>query len=173
MVEFNLSVGLTDALPSINDIAPSWADIAITASITGGQLLTMADIAGIKWSRKVEVGVQRGASGGRIMKRTTGQIDYECSAVIYRSGVRKLKRALVSLAPTRGRQAMISLVAFDIMVQHTPPGETDIYQTKIKGCRFLGDDDDNKEGPDADKVTVTLNTISIVDIIDGNEVVLL
>lgn len=161
------------AFPSLNDIEPSWADIATTFTVIGGDLLEMADIAGLKWSRKVEVGERRGASGGRVMARTTGSGSQEASATLYRSGLRKLIRALMKQAPTRGNQVQIGLVAFDIMIQHTPPGETEIYQTKIKGCRYLGDADDMKEGNDADKVEVTLNPIEVVQIIDGKEVVLI
>jgi hypothetical protein len=161
------------AYPSINDIAPSWADIQTTFTVGGGDALDMMDIAGIKWSRKVEVGEQRGASGGRVMARTTGQGSQEASATLYRSGLRKLLKSLMAKAPSRGNQKVIGVVAFDILIQHTPPGETEIYTVKIKGCRYLGDSDDMKEGNEADKVEVTLNPIEIVQIIDGQEVVLI
>lgn len=164
---------MNQAYPSINDIAPSWADIGITFTVGGGDALDMMDIAAIKWSRKVEVGDQRGTSGGRVMARTTGQGSQEASATLYRSGLRKLLKSLMSKAPTRGNQKVISVVAFDILIQHTPPGETEIYTTKIKGCRYLGDSDDMKEGNEADKLEITLNPIEIAQIIDGQEVVLL
>jgi hypothetical protein len=137
------------AFPSLNDVEPSWADIAVTATVNGGALVDMADISAITWSRSVEVGERRGASGGRVIK------------------------ALMALAPQRGNQRRISLVGFDIMVQHTPPGEDEIYQTKIKGCRYLGDSEDNGEGSDADTIEVTLSPIEIVQIIDGEEVALI
>jgi hypothetical protein len=159
--------------PSINDFAPSWADIAVTFTVDGGAFLEMADIAAIKGARKVEVGEQRGASGGRVMARTTGSATNEASCTLYRSGLRKLMKALAAKAPLRGNQRRIGLVAFDILVQHSPPGETEIYTRKYKGCRFLGDSSDAKEGNDADQVEVTLNPIEIVDIVDGQEVVLL
>lgn len=164
---------VNQAYPSLNDIEPSWADIAITQTVDGGALLGLEAIASLKWSRKVEVGVRRGASGGRVMARTTGQVSYEASAVFYRSGLRAMIKALMAVAPSRGNQLIISLVPFDIMVQHTPPGETEIYQVNIKSCRFLGDADDMKEGSDADKVEVTLNPIEIANIINGQEVVML
>ena len=173
MVDLNLSIGLSQAYPSLNDIAPSWADIAVTFTIGGGALIQMEDIKGIKWSRKVDVGEKRGASGGRVMARTTGQSSQEASATLYRAGFRNLIKGLVAQAPTRGNQALISLVSFDIMIQHTPPGETEIYQTKIKGCRYLGDSDDMKEGTDADTLELTLNPLEIANIINGQEVVLL
>jgi len=164
---------VNQAYPTLNDIEPSWADIAVTATVSGGSLLSIADIASIKWTRKVEVGEKRGASGGRVMARTTGQASYEASATLYRSGMRNLLKALVATAPTRGNQAIVSLVAFDILIQHTPPGESEIYQVKIKGCRYLGDSDDMKEGMEPDKVEVTLNPIEIANIINGQEVVML
>jgi len=164
---------MNQEFPTVDGISPSWADIQATFTVTGGDLLQMSDIAGIKWSRKVEVGEQRGTSGGRVMARTTGQVSYEASATLYRSGLRKLQKALVKKAPTRGNEAVIGVVAFDLLVQHTPPGETEIYTTKIVGCRYLGDSDDMKEGTESDKVEVTLNPIRIVNILDGKEVSLL
>jgi len=159
------------AYPSINDFAPSWADIEVTATVDGGDLVEMTDIAAIKWGRKVDVGEQKG-TGGRTMKRTAGQGSQEASATFYRSGLRKLIKSLMKNAPTRGNQVIIGVVAFDILIQHTPIGETEIYTTKITGCRYLGDADDMKEGPDADKIEVTLNPIQVAQIIDGKEVVL-
>jgi hypothetical protein len=161
------------ASPAINDYAPSWADIAVTFTVSGGQALETADIAGVNWSSSVEVGEQRGASGGRVMARTRGDVSYEASLTLYRSGVRKLQRALIEQAPTRGNQALISLAAFDVLIQHTPQGETDIYTTKIKGCRLLGLSDDMAEGNEADKVELTLSPIEIVQIVDGVEVALI
>lgn len=161
------------AYPSINDIAPSWADIQITFNVTGGDTLELGDIAGIKWSRKVEVGKQKGTSGGRTMARTAGEGDAEASMTLYRSGLIKLDRSLIKLAPSRGNQKVIGVVGFDVLVQHTPLGSTDIYTTKIKGCRYLADSDDMKEGNEADKIEITLNPIEIVRIVDGVEVVLI
>lgn len=161
------------AYPSLNDIEPSWADIAVTITPYEGSILDVVDIAGIKWTRKVEVGERRGASGGRVMARTTGSGSQEASASFYRSGYRRLIRALMEKAPRRGNQVLISRVGFNIMIHHTPPGEVEIYTTNIKGCRFLGDSDDMKEGDEADKIEVTLNPIEVAQLIDGEEIVLL
>ena len=161
------------AFPSLNDIEPSWADITVKAVVGGGPLIDMAAIAALKWSRKVEVGTRYGASGGRPMARTTGQVSYEASGTLYRSGARTLERGLMARAPSRGKQKRISLVAFTIEIFHTPPGDRQIYQTRLKGCRLLGDSDDMKEGVDPDKIEVTLHPIEIVKVIDGVEVALL
>jgi hypothetical protein len=161
------------AFPSLNDIEPSWADIATTFTVYGGDALDMADIASLKWDDKVTVGERRGASGGRVMARTTGALDSAASAELYRSGHRRLIKSLMAKAPQRGNQRLISLVGFDILIQHTPPGEVEIYTVKLKGCRLLGRALDMKEGTDADKVAVELNPMSIVEIINGLEVVLI
>ena len=163
----------TQAYPSINDFAPSWADVAVTFTVDGGDALDMVDIAGIKWTRKTEVGKQRGASGGRVMARTTGQGDFEASITLYRSGLRKLETSLAKKAPSRGNQKRIGLVAFDILIQHSVPNDPEIYTTKIKGCRYLGESEDNKEGTDPDKVECTLDPIDIVRIVDGQEIAII
>lgn len=163
----------TAAYPTLNSYAPSWADIATTYTIDGGDLIEMSAFDDISMSDTVEIGEQRGASGGRVMFRTTGSKKSEAKATFFRSGFRQLVRGLVKKAPERGNQKMISLVGFDILIQHTPPGESDIYVAKIKGCRLLGRSWTFAEGNDADKVEVTLNPMEIVDIIDGVEVVLL
>jgi hypothetical protein len=159
--------------PSVNGIEPSWSDINATAIVDGGPLVFMSAISAIKWSRKVEVGVRRGASGGRVMARTTGEGSQEASATFYRSGLRDFLTSLLPFAPMRANQAAISLVSFDVMIQHTPPGELTIYETKLAGCRYLGDADDMKEGADPDHIEVQLNPIYVAQIINGIEVVLL
>jgi hypothetical protein len=159
--------------PALNDSAPSWADISVTSTVYDGDLLDMVDIKDINWSSTVEVGEQRGASGGRVMARTVGAASQEASMTLYRSGYRKLLKGLMSVAPERGNQKLVSLVGFDIMIQHSPLGETEIYQTKIKGCRLLEASNDNSEGTDADTVEVKLSPLEIVQLIDGSEVTMI
>ncbi len=161
------------AYPSIGDDEPSWADIAVTGSVFDGPVIDMADIAAIKFGDKVEVGVRKGTSGGRVMGRTAGEGSQEASATMYRSGHRKLVKALMTKGRTRGNQIAIGGVKFDIFVQWTPFGETEIYQVKIVGCRMLGRSFDAKEGTDPDKVELILNPMQIIEVIDGQEVVLL
>jgi hypothetical protein len=161
--------------PSLNGITPSWADIQTTFAVQGGQLIEMADYAGIKWATKIEVGEQKGA-GGRVKLRTTGTKSDEASVTFYRSGIRKLLRGLIGAAPSRGDIKQVSLVAFDITIQHTPPFESEnygIYKTVIQGCRLLGLSLDMKEGNDADQVEVPISTVEILEFIDGQKVALL
>lgn len=164
---------INQAYPSIDGIAASWADIQVTTIVSGGALVETTDIAAIKTADKMEVGRQEGTSGGRTMKRTQGKATYEASMTLYKSGYRNFIKALKDSAPSRGNQKVIGVVAFDILIQHTPINEEEIYVRKLKGCRYAGGSHDMKEGTDADQVEVTLDVLEIVDIIDGEEVILL
>jgi hypothetical protein len=156
--------------PLVNQIVPSWADISVKATPTGGALITMNDIASVKRERTVTVGEQQGASGGRVMARTTGSVKYTFSWTLYRSGHSLLLENLAPIAPKRGIQARISLVHFNVQVQHMPPGSVRPYEWRAKGVRVLGDSADAGEGDDADKVEVPCSTIEVVDVIKGLEV---
>jgi hypothetical protein len=159
--------------PSTNDFAPSWADIVLTISVNDGPILETIDFAGIKYDSKVTVGAKKGASGGRKMARTVGEIEHSGSITLYKDGWRKLQRALAAVAPSRGNQKLLSLVAFSVLVQFTPPGETDIYSAELKGCRVIGHSHDTSEGSDAVKIEVELDIIEIVEKVDGVEITLL
>ena len=160
--------------PILNGVAPSWADIIVRATPEGGALLDVKDIAAINTSCTVEVGEQRGASGGRVIRRTTGSVSYEASMTLYRSGYQKLLRNLMAAAEAsnlvRGNQRTIALVHFTVEIQHTPINDVEIYSRIVKGCRLLGDSFSDAEGTDAEQVEVTLNPIEIVNVIDGKEV---
>jgi hypothetical protein len=83
-------------------------------------------------------------------------------------------RGLIANAPTRGNQALIRLVHFDITVEHTPIGSEEIFRRVYKGCHVMSNGKhDMKEGTDADQVEVPLSCAEIVDIVDGVEVVLI
>lgn len=156
--------------PIYDGIAPSWADIIVRATPSGAAIVDMKDIFSINTGITVEVGEQVGASGGRVMKRTTGSVKYEATITFYRSGYQRFLRALMDLAPPRGNQRLLSLVHFGVQIQHTPPGDVEIYETRLKGCRVLGRTMNTAEGNDAQQVEVPLSVIEIVDMIDGAEV---
>ena len=153
------------AYPTVNGDECSWADIAVTMNVPGGATVGVADLEGIKWSGKVEVGESRGTSGGRVMKTTAGSETSEASATFTRSGLRQLREAIevaaLAAGAVRGNEVILSGVRFDVLVQHTPLGSSDIYETKLSGCRYLGDSDDMKQGNEADTVEVTLNPIKV------------
>lgn len=160
----------SNEFPVLDGIAPSWADIIVKATPAGGALINVKDIKSISTGVTVEVGEQRGASGGRVMKRTTGAVSYEASATLYRDGYDMLIEELMKVAPKRGNQRLVSLVHFGVSVMHTPPGSARIFEYRIKGCRLLGRTLAGEEGVDSDTVDVVLNPIEIVDVIGGVEV---
>ncbi len=166
-------MALNNAFPVYDGIAPSWADISVLAEVGGGPLLDMKDIQAINTGTTLELGEKRGASGGRVIQRTTGAVSQEASMTLYLSGYQKMQRALKAKAPKRGKQRAVSLVHFNIQIKFTPPGDVEIYQTIIKGCRVAGRTLNATEGTDAQLIEVPLNPIEIADIIDGEEVVLL
>lgn len=159
--------------PIVNGVACSWADIVCKATPEGGAIIDVKDIAAVNISRTVEVGEQRGASGGRVMRRTTGSVSYEMSITFYRSGYQKFIRELAKLATARGNQKAISLVHFGFQVQHTPQGSDELYDRRAKGCRLLSDAFAHAEGVDADQIEVGVSVIEVVDMVDGEEIVLL
>jgi len=167
-------MAVNNLYPVLDGVAPSWADIIVRcARFADGALFDMEDIAAINTGTALEVGEQRGASGGRVRKRTTGQSSNTASMTLYRDGYQKMLRKMAEVAPVRGNQRIISLVHFDIQVQHTPPGSAEIFEYRVKGCRIAGRDLNGAEGTEADRVEVPLSVIEIADIIDGKEVVLL
>lgn len=160
--------------PVLDGIAPSWADIGIKLKPTGGSLIEVKDIAALNSSVAVEVGNQRGASGGRVMKRTTGSVSYDGVMNLYRDGFLTLIEALSAVAPVRGAQRVISLVPFLVEVQYTPVGSDRIYHYRLKGCRMLGETDNAAEGTDASQIECPLSVLEKVHVkADGTEVIYL
>lgn len=157
--------------PVIDGIAPSWADISVRATPNGGELIEMGDIQGISTGVSVELGEQR--EGGRVIKRTRGDVSYEASWTLYSSGLLKLYRALGALAPADGNKLLVGLVPFLVAVQWTPPGSNEIFEKRIKGCRLIGDTEDSAEGSDAAVIELPLSPIEIVRVIDGQEYALI
>ncbi len=156
--------------PILDGIAPSWADIKFTLSANGAPLLDMGDIKSINTGLSMEIGEQRGASGGRVMYRTTGNLKVESSATLYAKGFNKMLRMLAPLAPLRGGKVrQLRFVHFGGQLIWTPPGDTEIYEIRIKGCFYAGRAYNVAEGTDAQSVDVALNPAEIVDVIDGEE----
>lgn len=151
--------------PTVNGDECSWADITLKANVPGGAQQRIAECEGIKWSGKVEVGESSGTSGGRVMKTTAGSEKSEASATFTFAGLKQLREMLevaaVAMGAVRGNDVILSAVRFDILIQYSPLGVDDIYETKLTSCRYLGDSDDAKQGSEASMVEVTLNPIRI------------
>ncbi len=151
--------------PSVDGDECSWADIGLKIQMPGSKTIDWADVEAVKTGRKVDVGESRGTSGGRVMKTTAGAETDEASITVTRSGhavlTEALEEAAVKLGLVRGDEVAIAGVRFGLLVQWTPLGASRIYQTRLTGCRFLGDSNDNKQGTDADTIEITLNPIKI------------
>lgn len=147
------------AYPTVNGDECSWADLSIDFDIPGSENVKIYDIEAIKWSSKLEVGKSQGLSG-RVMKTTAGSESTEASITLTRSGLRALREAIEKAAEaqglTRGNQVIIGRVRFTILLQHTPLGDDGVYETKLSGCRYMGDSDDMSQGTDPDQIEVTL-----------------
>lgn len=156
-------IDTTSASVSVHEC--SWADLQATLIVPGGPTVKVTDFEGFKWGRKLDVGESRGLSGGRPMKRTKGSASYEGSVTATRGGwmglMEALEDAAVSLGQTRGNEVIISGIAFDLVLQHTPLGEDRIYTSKMGGCRFLGDSSDMKQGNEADMIEIVTTPILI------------
>jgi hypothetical protein len=170
-------MAVNQSFPLYNGIAPSWADLIVRVSGTSIQLADVEDIKSIDTSRTVEVGKQRGATGGRIKKRTLGSLDQDGSLTFYKDGYVDFIAALVAAAEaqgfTRGNEVLISPVVFDVQYLFTPFGATRVFDRRMIGCRVIGDTSSASEGTDAAEVEVPLDIMKICDMVNGKEVVLL
>jgi hypothetical protein len=137
----------------------------------------MKMIKAINMGRTVEIGKVRGAHGGRVVARTTGQSEYTYTMTLLRPGFEQLIEALAASASsfaTRGNQIAISLVFFSADIIWTAPGATQKSHRRCKGLRIIGDTNNPTEGTDADELEVTCDPIEIVDVLaNGKEVLML
>lgn len=162
---------MAETFPSLNGVAQSWADIGVTVQVTGGTSQRTDDIADISYGTTVELGEQRGV-GMEIKKRTRGQRSYEGKITFYADGMRSMLSALAAVAPAdAGGFKDTSQVVFDVLIQHSPPGVTEISEVQLIGCRLLTRNANHAEGTDPDKREGTLSIGRILEKIDGAWVV--
>ncbi len=164
---------VNQSFPLLDEIAPSYADIALVIKGSATPVLKTEDIKAINTNTTIEIGKLRGASGGRVRRRTTGSVEYDGSLTLYRSGWQALLRNLGPSMLTRGNQRVYGLVHFSLQALWTPPGSAEFYETRLKGCRMLGRTLASAEGTDPDELEVPLSIGEIVDVIDGIEYVAL
>ncbi len=167
-------MAINNEYPLYNGFSVSWAELDVKCSSSSVALFSLDDIAAFHTGRSVEIGEQRGRTGGRVKKRTLGAGSQEASVTFYRDGFQKFYRNLAKAAPLRGgNQRVLTAVEFNIDFKHTPFNDSEIYQRIARGLRVIGDTLDGAEGTDADQIEVPLSAIEIVDIIDGEEIVLI
>ena len=162
--------------PTLNDFEPSWADLSTRIHLLGGPTIqNMGDFKSIKWDSAVTEGRWSGLSGGREMKRTTGIQKTQGSCEFSPGGLYRLCRELAKVAPTRGKQKLLSLVIFDIVLLYTPPWTDFIFHEEMRGCRMLKLARDAADGSEVPISPVDLAPMScvIIDPANGEEWTLL
>lgn len=152
---------------SVNVHECSWADAEFDMSIVGGAKISLVDLEAAKWSSKLERAITKGSSGGRPMKRTRGDLSHEATITASRGGWMIILEALEVLAESipgrvRGDQVIVGGLEFDILIQHSPQGDSRIYATKLRGCSNDGWSSDMKQGNEADMIEVPVNPIEIL-----------
>lgn len=155
--------------PSEDSYAPSFQDIKLTFKLKGGESFEVEDIKSITLNTSVDIGSQR-AAGGVVARRTTGSETHTGSFAIYRAGWQAVLKKLVKIAPLKKGKRRIGGIHFSIEVQHSFPGEDEIYSFRVKGCRIAGREASFAEGNDADTINVPMSIGDIVDVIDGEEI---
>jgi len=149
---------------SLNVHECSWADMEATINVPGGATVQVQDFEAWKWAAKNERGESRGM-GGRIRKRTRGQPSFEGSATATRGGWMQLLEAIetaaIALELLRGDQVIVGGIDFDVVIQHSPLGDSRIYAVKMKGCSLDGYSSDMKQGNEADMIELDLNPIEV------------
>lgn len=163
------------ALATLNERAVSWSDIAFTLDIPGAPQMPVIDIKSLDFEGAVTRGEQRGASGGRVLKKTSGSLKNTCSATFYTSGLDEVIDAFSAIAPkdSAGRP-QLSKVTFSMVVKHTFEGEDRIRTVKINGCNLDKIAEKHAEGDDAATIDSDLSPLEIVYVNRaGQDVVLL
>lgn len=164
---------MAGSIETLNGTAPSWAEVEITADVSGGGSFPDIDWKSVDVESKVDRGFQRGP-GGQVKQKTTGQPTDSASGSLYRSGLRQLKIALAAAAPqdAAGRY-QLSKVRFNIIIKHAYEDDAQIYCLKLLGCTLDKNAFKMAEGAEADTVDIDLNPMKVIEIIDGKETVLL
>ena len=164
---------VNQSFPLLDNIAPSWADVAMTIKGASTPILKTEDFKAMSTGTTIEIGKLRGASGGRVRRRTTGSVDYDGSITLYRQGWQALLANLGPAMLTRGNQRVYGIIHFSVQFLWTPPGSVEIFETRVKGARMLGRTLATAEGTDPDELEVPISPGEIVDVIDGIEYVAL
>jgi hypothetical protein len=168
-------MAINNEFPILDGIAPSFGDLSCVIRGTSIAALKMNDINAISTNSTRERGEQRNA-GGVVVRRTVGQSSRESSLTLYRHGVQNLWRNLIvgaqALGLVQGNQALIALVPFTIDYKHSPPGSDEIFQRILRGCMVDGAAMNSAVGTDAQTVEIPINTIQIVDVVDGVEAII-
>lgn len=160
------------AFPTLNGEAQSWANCSATIQLYDGASIDMSGMTAVKWGVEVERGLQR-STNGKIVKTTRGQATPSASIELYADQEQALIEALIDAAIAKGYVengiAKYGMVAFDLVVQHTPLGGLGVQKTEVLGCKLSGNKGEFAEGTDPDKSEVGLSILDVVRTINGKK----
>ena len=159
--------------PLYDKIAPSWADAKFNFKGYTTPLLNLKDLAAFETSVTLEIGEMQGASGGKVIRTTTGSSKYEGKITLYHSGFHDLLDNLGPGMPTRGDLRIYGVVHFDAQLFWTPPGSDEIFEKQVNGCRILGSNLAAAEGVDANKIELPIKVAEVIYVIRGKKYVIL
>lgn len=159
--------------PIYDGVAPSWADVKFNFKGYNTPLLQLKDLASFETTASLEVGDMQGASGGKIIRTTTGASKYEGKMGLYHSGFHDLLDNLGPSMPTRGDLRIYGVVFFDVQLFWTPPGSNEIFEKQVNGCRILGNTLAAAEGVEANKIDIPIKVAEVIYVIRGKKYVIL
>lgn len=165
-----------DKYPDINDYEISWSSVGITLNLDDGESLDGLDIEGLKFDSKIDTSRTGGMGGGRKLRETEGTSDNTASMQLTKSALRTMMSAMAKVAPERdGGVKQIGLVKFNVVANYsTKASPTDIFTTKLIGCRMRSRGEDGKSGSsDAIIASVDLGPMDVIEEINGVEIALL
>lgn len=158
------------ALPTLNGEAQSWANCSAVIQVYEGVSIDMSGMTAVKWGVEIERGQQR-SKNGKIVKTTRGQVTPSASIELYADQEQALIEALIDAAIAKGYVAngiaKYGMIAFDLVVQHTPLGGEGIQKTEVLGCKLSGNKGEFAEGTDPDKTELGLSIIDVVRTINS------
>jgi len=170
---------MASLLETLDGRAVSWSEIAVTANFRGATSLPLIGVKSIKADSKVDRGEKRGASGGRVVARTTGSLTNSGSATFYASELDNLKAILAAAAAEAGffngdGHVQLSRIGFDITITHDWADDpTGMYVREYLGCHLDSESVNDAEGNEAKTIDVDINPLQVVAVINGVRTVLL
>lgn len=158
--------------PTLNGEAQSWANIEVKSTLYDGPSIDLSDIVGLDWDISAERGTQR-MTNGAIKAFTRGQSTPTGKISFYADGCVSFIEKLIDIAISKGfvenGEAKYGMIAFDVIIQHTPLGATGIRQVELLGCQVSKDAASYAEGTDADKNDLEIVVKRVVRTINGKK----
>lgn len=128
----------------------SFAEAAIKASLDNGEAFPVAAFKSVAWKATVAVGIGYGP-GGQKTRRSSGQISYANSVILYPDGMVRLNQRLAAIAAEQGLvrdgdKYQVGLVEWDLQLGFRYPGADVSRLVVFHKCRIIDADETAAEG---------------------------